>query len=37
VVVDDTIVTAKGHEALDTFVAELVRVFTDYAEMKRAA
>ncbi len=37
VVVDDTLVTAKGHEALDTFVAELVRVFTDYAEMKRAA
>jgi protease I len=37
VVVDDTLVTAQGHDALDSFVAAVVRVFTEYAELKRAA
>jgi len=37
VVIDDALVTAKGHEALEQFTLELVRVFTEAAQMKRAA
>jgi protease I len=37
VVVDGPLVTARGQEDLEQFVAEVIRVFAEAAEMKKAA
>jgi len=37
VVVDGALVTARGQDDLEQFVAEVIRVFTEAAEMKKAA
>lgn len=37
VVADDNLVTAAGQDALEQFVAETIRVFTQAAQMKKAA